>query len=86
MAEQAVRYLVEQCFHGGRLFDERLVFPEGVDQTIDGDDLVRAQEQGRQQCLLLGSAQIDLPPVLEHLEARRGEASSIRAREIQGSR
>jgi hypothetical protein len=50
----------------GRL--RRCLLPDGVDQAVGGDDLVRVQEQNRKQGALLRPAQIELPPVLEHLE------------------
>jgi hypothetical protein len=46
----------------------RSLLPEGVDQAVGGDDLVRVQEQDREQRPLLGAADVHLPPVLDDLE------------------
>ena len=46
----------------------RVVLPERVDQPVGGDDLVRMQQQDRQERALLRAADIELATVLEHLQ------------------
>jgi hypothetical protein len=50
----------------GRL--ARLLAPEGVDQVVAGDDLVRAQEQAREQKRLPPRAERDGQAVVDDLE------------------
>jgi hypothetical protein len=50
----------------GRL--RRLVLPQGLDQAVTRDDLVRVQKQNGEQGALLAAVEIDLSPVLRHLE------------------
>ena len=46
----------------------RVVLPEGVDQPIPRDDVVRVEEQHREQGALLGTAEIDGLPIGMHLQ------------------
>jgi len=45
----------------------RTFAPQVVDQRVDGDDLVRTQEEDCEQSALLAPADLEGPPVVERL-------------------
>jgi hypothetical protein len=57
----------------------RLLLPQRIDQPVGRDDLVRVQEQNRQQRPLLGATNVDRPIPLEYLE--RPEDSELHSRD-----